>query len=47
MLKFDYLGRVSVVIILECDCQMVRDAGLEAEERGGEGKGSSIIRPFK
>ena len=50
---FDYLDRVSVlllVIILECDCQMVRDVGLVEEGRGvvgGEGKGSSIIRPFK
>ena len=47
MLMFDYLGRVSAVIILECSCQMVRDAGLEEEEGGGEGKGSSIRRPLK
>ena len=53
MLMFDYLGRVSavllLVIILECDCQMVRDVGgLEGEVGwGGEGKGSSIRRPFK
>ena len=33
---FDYLDRVSVlllVIILECDCQMVRDVGLVEEGR--------------
>ena len=42
MLMLDYLGRVSavllLVIILECDCQMVRDAGLEGVGRGGVGR---------
>ena len=46
----EYLSVLLLVIILECDCQMVRDVGLVEDGRGvvgGEGKGSSIIRPFK